>query len=111
MKSLIATGPGRIEIGEAPIPAFGPRQMLIETHVSAVSPGSAPAAPQQQAQEGADDGVVDGGRHRMPPRAAPSRHTIVRGANESGLRTQHVGPPTQGGDRLLLPWPLDRRSG
>jgi threonine dehydrogenase-like Zn-dependent dehydrogenase len=40
MKALIATGPGRIEVGEAPIPAFGPRQLLIETHVSAVSPGS-----------------------------------------------------------------------
>jgi threonine dehydrogenase-like Zn-dependent dehydrogenase len=40
MKTLIATGPGRIEIGEAPTPAFGPRQLLIETHVSAVSPGS-----------------------------------------------------------------------
>jgi threonine dehydrogenase-like Zn-dependent dehydrogenase len=40
MKALIATGPGRIEVGEAPVPAFGPRQMLIETHVSAVSPGS-----------------------------------------------------------------------
>ena len=40
MKTLIATGPGKIEVGEVPIPAFGPRQMLIETHVSAVSPGS-----------------------------------------------------------------------
>jgi threonine dehydrogenase-like Zn-dependent dehydrogenase len=40
MKALIATGPGTIEIGEVPIPAFGPRQMLIETHASAVSPGS-----------------------------------------------------------------------
>ena len=40
MKALIATGPGRIEIGEAPVPAFGPRQLLIETRVSAVSPGS-----------------------------------------------------------------------
>jgi L-iditol 2-dehydrogenase len=40
MKTLIATGPGTIESGEAPVPAFGPRQMLIETRVSAVSPGS-----------------------------------------------------------------------
>jgi threonine dehydrogenase-like Zn-dependent dehydrogenase len=40
MRALIATGPGRIEIGEAPVPAFGPRQLLIETRVSAVSPGS-----------------------------------------------------------------------
>lgn len=40
MKTLIATGPGTIEIGETPVPTFGPRQMLIETRVSAVSPGS-----------------------------------------------------------------------
>jgi threonine dehydrogenase-like Zn-dependent dehydrogenase len=40
MKALIATGPGVIEIGEAPVPEIGPRQMLIENQVSAVSPGS-----------------------------------------------------------------------
>src|SRR5690349_8638833 len=40
MRALIATGPGVLEIGEADLPAFGPRQMLIETRVSAVSPGS-----------------------------------------------------------------------
>lgn len=40
MKTLIATGPGVIEVGEAPVPPYGPRQMLLETRVSAVSPGS-----------------------------------------------------------------------
>src|SRR5436305_1556869 len=40
MRALIATGPGKLEVGEADLPAFGPRQLLIETRVSAVSPGS-----------------------------------------------------------------------
>ncbi len=40
MRVLIATRPGTLEIGEAALPAFGARQLLIETKVSAVSPGS-----------------------------------------------------------------------
>ncbi len=40
MRALIATGPGKLEIGEAAVPPFGARQLLIETRVSAVSPGS-----------------------------------------------------------------------
>jgi threonine dehydrogenase-like Zn-dependent dehydrogenase len=40
MRALIATGPGKLEVGETDLPAFGPRQLLIETRVSAVSPGS-----------------------------------------------------------------------
>ncbi|MBM4436113.1 MAG: zinc-binding dehydrogenase [Actinobacteria bacterium] len=40
MHTLIATGPGRLEIGDAPIPTVGPRTMLVKTAVSAVSPGS-----------------------------------------------------------------------
>jgi (R,R)-butanediol dehydrogenase/meso-butanediol dehydrogenase/diacetyl reductase len=40
MKTLIATAPGKLEIGDAPLPLFGPREMLMETHASAVSPGS-----------------------------------------------------------------------
>ena len=40
MKALIATAPGQLEIGDVPIPIHGPRQLLIETRVSAVSPGS-----------------------------------------------------------------------
>src|SRR3954468_18337015 len=40
MRALIATGPGKLEIGETDLPAFGPRQLLVETRVSAVSPGS-----------------------------------------------------------------------
>src|SRR5262245_30076990 len=40
MKCLIAMQPGQRDIGDVPTPAFGPRQLLVETHVSAVSPGS-----------------------------------------------------------------------
>lgn len=40
MRALIATGPGKLEIGEVAVPEFGARQLLIETRVSAVSPGS-----------------------------------------------------------------------
>ena len=40
MRALIATGPGVLEVGEVPMPEFGARQLLIETRVSAVSPGS-----------------------------------------------------------------------
>jgi threonine dehydrogenase-like Zn-dependent dehydrogenase len=40
MRALIATGPGTLELGEVAVPAYGTRQLLIETRVSAVSPGS-----------------------------------------------------------------------
>ncbi|MGN6359336.1 MAG: zinc-binding dehydrogenase [Thermomicrobiales bacterium] len=40
MRALIATRPGTLEPGDVPIPACGARQVLIETRVSAVSPGS-----------------------------------------------------------------------
>lgn len=40
MRALIATQPGVLEIGEVALPEFGARQLLIETRVSAVSPGS-----------------------------------------------------------------------
>jgi threonine dehydrogenase-like Zn-dependent dehydrogenase len=40
MRALIATGSGKLEIAETDLPEFGPRQLLIETRVSAVSPGS-----------------------------------------------------------------------
>src|SRR4051812_34932864 len=40
VRALIATRPGALEIGAVAVPAFGARQLLIETRVSAVSPGS-----------------------------------------------------------------------
>jgi threonine dehydrogenase-like Zn-dependent dehydrogenase len=40
MRALIATAPGTLAIGEVPVPEVGPRQLLVETRASAVSPGS-----------------------------------------------------------------------
>jgi threonine dehydrogenase-like Zn-dependent dehydrogenase len=40
MQALIVTRPGTLEIGEAAIPMYNARQLLIKTEVSAVSPGS-----------------------------------------------------------------------
>lgn len=40
MRVLIATGPGRLEVGEAPAPEISPSQLLVRTRISAVSAGT-----------------------------------------------------------------------
>jgi threonine dehydrogenase-like Zn-dependent dehydrogenase len=40
MKALIAPGLGRLEVGDVPVPAIGPGQVLVRTQVSGVSAGT-----------------------------------------------------------------------
>ncbi|ROO87543.1 threonine dehydrogenase-like Zn-dependent dehydrogenase [Actinocorallia herbida] len=84
MKSVIVTGPGKLEIAEVPIPQVGPRDVLVKMKACGIC-GADPHA--------LAEGGIPAGASATPMGHEPAGEIVEVGAETSGLRP---------GDRVVI---------